>query len=413
MSACRLRKQRVSSRRFKPGRETFDPTIMDVAGRRITVMGLGRHGGGVGAARWLAEQGAVVTVTDLADADALANSIAALADVPIARWTLGRHDESDFTSADAIVVNPAVRPDNPLLAVARANGVQITSDIELFLERCPASVVAVTGSNGKSTTASMLARIFALAATRTLAGRQHRCQPAWPARSNPSRRPRGAGAEQLSARTFEFAGSFSRGCRHYQLHRQSYRLARFVWGLRGRQAAGHRHVANHWVCRHRSSDRPAGPIVDHGSNASATWHRPAGGADCRPLKLPGEHNRRDAGSLAAAAAEYWRHHNSDNLCGAPTVSADSRIAARIWAKSPVDGSWTIRNRRRPRRHSLLWRPAPAESGCCLEVRTKAATLARCWTMSFGERPVRRALVRSAIDCKPGLPSDPSPFLVAR
>ncbi len=91
---------------------------------------------------------------------ALADSISALADVPIAHWTLGRHDESDFHSADAIVVNPAVRPDHPLVQLARSGGAEITSEIELFLERCPGRVIGVTGSNGKSSTATMLFAMF-------------------------------------------------------------------------------------------------------------------------------------------------------------------------------------------------------------------------------------------------------------
>ena len=55
-------------------------------------------------------RGDQVTVTDLSTADSLAGSIAQLADVPIAHWTLGRHDEADFAAADAIIANPAVRP---------------------------------------------------------------------------------------------------------------------------------------------------------------------------------------------------------------------------------------------------------------------------------------------------------------
>ena len=134
-------------------------------------MGLGRHGGGVAAARWLAREGALVTVTDLADADSLTASrrrIGRRADRP--RWTFGRHDERDFADAEAIVVNPAVRPDHPLVTLARRRGVQITSEIELFLDRCPASVVGVTGSNGKSTTASMLAGILSADGQRTWLG---------------------------------------------------------------------------------------------------------------------------------------------------------------------------------------------------------------------------------------------------
>src|SRR3569833_3466290 len=85
-------------------------------------MGLGRHGGGVGAARYLAELGARVTVTDLANERTLGDSLRELSSVPIERWRLGRHEPDDFRHADAIVVNPAVRPDQPRGAGARAAG---------------------------------------------------------------------------------------------------------------------------------------------------------------------------------------------------------------------------------------------------------------------------------------------------
>jgi UDP-N-acetylmuramoylalanine--D-glutamate ligase len=141
-----------------------------IAGRRVTVMGLGRHGGGVAAARWLAEQGALVTVTDNASEQALADSLAELRGAPITRYQLGGHREGDFTSGDLIVVNPAVRPDNSFIAAARAAGVPLTSEVELFLDRCPGHVIGVTGTNGKSTTAAMIAAILAADGRRTWLG---------------------------------------------------------------------------------------------------------------------------------------------------------------------------------------------------------------------------------------------------
>ena len=75
----------------------------------------GGSGGGVAAARWLARQGAVVTITDLADKHVLADSLAALDGVPVAAIHLAGHREEDFRTADWVVVNPAVRPGNRLL----------------------------------------------------------------------------------------------------------------------------------------------------------------------------------------------------------------------------------------------------------------------------------------------------------
>jgi UDP-N-acetylmuramoylalanine--D-glutamate ligase len=143
---------------------------MQITGRCVTVMGLGCHGGGVAAARWLAEQGALVTVTDLADERTLADSLAQLRGVPIQKYQLAGHVENDFAAADLVVVNPAVRPDNSFIAVARAARVPLTSEIELFLDRCPGHVIGVTGSNGKSTTAAMIAAILAADDWRTWLG---------------------------------------------------------------------------------------------------------------------------------------------------------------------------------------------------------------------------------------------------
>lgn len=123
----------------------------DLAGLRVTVMGLGLHGGGVTTARFLARAGAEVTVTDTKDEVALADSLAALGGLPI-RFVLGRHELSDFSSADVVIKNPAVRPDSPFVLAAKA----IESDVSLFLRFSAAPVLAVTGSKGKSTAATAL-----------------------------------------------------------------------------------------------------------------------------------------------------------------------------------------------------------------------------------------------------------------
>ncbi len=133
---------------------------MDFHRRRVTVMGLGHFGGGAAAARWLARQGAAVTVTDAAGPATLADATAALADVPIDAFHLGGHRDDDFQHADLVVVNPAVRPGNRFLEIARQAGAQIETEIGLFLRASPARVIGVTGSNGKSTTAAMTVAIL-------------------------------------------------------------------------------------------------------------------------------------------------------------------------------------------------------------------------------------------------------------
>lgn len=133
---------------------------------RVTVMGLGSFGGGVGAVRFLVQSGARVTVTDLRRADELQESVAALAATPPAAWHLGEHHHADFEQADLVVVSPAVPDDSPWLQRARSAGVPITSEIELFWERQRGRVVAVTGSNGKSTTTKLLHHLLSTALAR-------------------------------------------------------------------------------------------------------------------------------------------------------------------------------------------------------------------------------------------------------
>jgi UDP-N-acetylmuramoylalanine--D-glutamate ligase len=132
----------------------------DYRGRRATIMGLGHFGGGVTAARWLAGQDAIVTISDTADETALADSLAQLADVPIAAVHFGGHREEDFRDAELVVVNPAVRPNSPWLQLARRSAGRLVTELELFMENCPGRIIGVTGTNGKSTTAAMIASIL-------------------------------------------------------------------------------------------------------------------------------------------------------------------------------------------------------------------------------------------------------------
>ena len=121
-------------------------------------MGLGLNGGGLGAARFLHARGARVTVTDLKTAGELKPTVDALpAGVGL---SLGSHRMGDFTACDLVVKNPGVPPDSPFLAAARDAGADVETEQSLFLARCPAPVLAVTGSKGKSTTTAALAAIL-------------------------------------------------------------------------------------------------------------------------------------------------------------------------------------------------------------------------------------------------------------
>ncbi len=131
-----------------------------VNGLRVLVVGLGRFGGGVGVTRWLAAQGAQVTVTDQADADSLSESLAAIADLHVS-LRLGGHEGCDLASTDLVVINPAVYKNrSELFAEICHRKIPWTTEMNLFCERCPAPVIGITGSYGKSTTCAMLAAVL-------------------------------------------------------------------------------------------------------------------------------------------------------------------------------------------------------------------------------------------------------------
>ena len=132
----------------------------DVRGKTVTVFGLGRFGGGIAVAKWLVEQGATVRVTDLAPREKLEESVKQLERLPIT-FRLGSHAIEDFTGVDLVVASPAIPPSNEYLKAAHEKGVPVTTEIRLFVERCPAAaVLGVTGTKGKSTTTALLGEML-------------------------------------------------------------------------------------------------------------------------------------------------------------------------------------------------------------------------------------------------------------
>ena len=127
--------------------------------KRVVIMGLGSFGGGEDSAMFCAKAGAKVLVTDLAGADKLAKTLELLEGLAI-EYRLGEHRDEDFTSADIVIVNPAVPPGNRFVQAAQDSGVLVTSQVELFFEMCPAPIVGITGANGKSTTTSLTAHLL-------------------------------------------------------------------------------------------------------------------------------------------------------------------------------------------------------------------------------------------------------------
>jgi UDP-N-acetylmuramoylalanine--D-glutamate ligase len=131
---------------------------LQLSGKKVLVVGLARSG--AAATRLAIREGARVTVTDRRPVGELSQAMAPLEGLPVL-FSLGGHEERDFTSADLVVVSPGVPLTLPGLAAARRAGVPILGEVELafrLLEDVP--VVAITGTNGKSTTTALTGRLF-------------------------------------------------------------------------------------------------------------------------------------------------------------------------------------------------------------------------------------------------------------
>ena len=133
----------------------------------MTVVGLGREG--LDLARYLAAEGARVRVTDRRPAVDLDAELAELAELPL-EYALGGHPPEQVLAADLIFVSPGVPPELPVLEQARRRGIPLSSASALFLARCPAPIVGITGSSGKSTTTALVGEMLAAAGRKTVVG---------------------------------------------------------------------------------------------------------------------------------------------------------------------------------------------------------------------------------------------------
>src|SRR6478736_10556814 len=140
---------------------------MDLASKRVLVVGLGKSG--VASALFLQAQGAKVTVSDSKPQDQLGEEIPILLDHGIAVET-GGHGERTFRGQDLIVVSPGVPVDSPPLVQARALGEPVIGEIELASQFLTRNLVAITGSNGKTTTTTLAGEIVAAGGFRTVVG---------------------------------------------------------------------------------------------------------------------------------------------------------------------------------------------------------------------------------------------------
>jgi UDP-N-acetylmuramoylalanine--D-glutamate ligase len=140
---------------------------MELKGKKVLVVGLGKSG--VSAALFLRSRGAQVTVSDMRSAAALAKEIPALLEHGVMVES-GGHGLLTFRRQDLIVVSPGVPLDTPVLAQVKAFGLTIIGELELAAQFLKGNILAITGSNGKTTTTALTGEILSSAGIETLVG---------------------------------------------------------------------------------------------------------------------------------------------------------------------------------------------------------------------------------------------------
>lgn len=139
-------------------------------GKKITVMGLGLLGRGVGDTAFLAECGADLIVTDLKSKKELEPSLKKLRKYRNITYRLGKHDLKDFRNRDFILKSAGVKENSPFILEARKNKIPIEMSASLFAKISGVPIIGITGTRGKSTVTHLLAEILELASKKVLLG---------------------------------------------------------------------------------------------------------------------------------------------------------------------------------------------------------------------------------------------------
>lgn len=134
--------------------------IEDLKGKKITVMGLGLLGGGIGTVKFLNLAGAKVLVTDIKSKEELAASIEALKDCKGIEYVLGQHRIEDFTKTDMVIKNPGASWENKYVQMALDKKIPVEMDSSLFFKLCKNEIIGVSGSKGKTTAATLILEIL-------------------------------------------------------------------------------------------------------------------------------------------------------------------------------------------------------------------------------------------------------------
>jgi UDP-N-acetylmuramoylalanine--D-glutamate ligase len=134
--------------------------VSDFKDKKITVMGIGLHGGGIAAVRFFASAGAKVIATDLKTEEELEVSIGKLKDLKNVKFILGQHRIEDFENVDMVVKNPAAPWSSKHIQAAIKKKIPVEMDSSIFFKLCKLPIIGVTGTKGKTTTATLIAEIL-------------------------------------------------------------------------------------------------------------------------------------------------------------------------------------------------------------------------------------------------------------
>lgn len=140
----------------------FDAPVRaeDFRNRRVTIVGLGSGRTAVGIARFLVDHGATVTISDPQPREQLATGIGRLGDLPVELVLGPSSDDHALADPDYVFVIPGIRPRSPTILRARQRDIPILTEMALFFRLCPAEIVGITGTKGKSTTTTLVSRIL-------------------------------------------------------------------------------------------------------------------------------------------------------------------------------------------------------------------------------------------------------------